>query len=285
MARSLLLVALGALRVAGCDAEVPPPPVGPSLPPPELWFPPSPGTAAAEADSWYADCGPGMTFAMADLLPPIAAGLSHQQIPYGRTDPDEWRDCSGNFLRLSSYLAAACPAGSVHLAAPAGVPNYVAGEANAPELAPLARSSRDLAQWYRGEGRFVPVWYPADRPVSEVLAGVRHLIKAGSVVWFARSPPRADFGVNQLFTRNLRGTAIHHVGTVVATERDEQGDVVRYAMYHAGNTDRVASVTDEHRFVPTGGGPPFGNGPDYLVGIGTLLPIAPPPRRTGDTAR
>jgi hypothetical protein len=263
------------LLLAGCGQPEVARPIGPGLPPPPAAFPPAPGTPTADAPSWYADCGPGRTLALADLLPSIADSIARQHIPYSLSDPDEWRDCSGVFLRLSSYVAGVCPSERAHLAAPAGVSAYVAGASNVLGLRPAARSSRDLARWYQDEGRFVALEYPPGQSLRATLDRYRYLIKPGSVLWFARRPSGTE-EPRRLFVKT-EDAGIRHVGTVVATERDEDGRVVQYSMYHAGNTGRDATVTDEHRFEPTGGGPPFGNGDDYLVAIGTLLPVTLPP--------
>jgi hypothetical protein len=218
-----------------------------------------------------------MTFALSDLLLPIARGLEKQHIPYSRGSPEEWRDCSGNFLRLSSYVAAACPLGEASLATSAGVTPYDPAGANEIDLPVTARSSRELAEWYHAQGRLVPVWYRDDAPASETLEAYRALIKPGSVLWFSNSPPKEDNGVAQLFSFNLRGTHVRHVGTVVSTERDDEGQVVTYAMYHGSNPGRDAGISEDHAFDPYGDLPPFGNGEDYLAAIGVLLPPAEPP--------
>lgn len=273
MAHAALRFSSVLLLLAGC-AELTEIELPPELPG-DLLFPPAPDTPAADAETWYADCGTDLVFAMADLLPNLAEGMVHQRIPYAQTSPDEWRDCSGNFLRLSSYVASACPAGLDHLAAPPGIADYSPDGSNVTGLEPLARSSRDLARWYHEQGQFVPVWY--DDEASVVLDQYRYLIKPGAVLWFARKRPVEANGLDQLFGRNIRETHIRHVGTVVRVELDDEGQTVSYAMYHGRNRERLGSITDDHRDRGTGGGPPFGNGDEYLVGIGTLLPIVAPP--------
>lgn len=272
---------LGSLALVACAA--PPAPELPAVLPgaglgaASLAFPPAPDDAAAAGETWFAECGPRTWFPMGGLLSSIATGMVHQRIPYGRAE--EWRDCSGDFLRLSSYVAAACPPGQPYLAAPPGIADYDPDASNVPDLEPRARSSRDLARWFNDTGRFVPVFYPPDEEPEETLDRYRYLLKGGAVLWFAHHPPQERHGIEQLFSRNARGTGIHHIGTVVATELDDDGQVVGYSMFHGGNAGRIAAVTDEHRFASTGGRPPFGNGDDWLVGIGTLLPIVEPPAR------
>jgi hypothetical protein len=263
--------------VVGC-AEEPVVELATDLPEPPS-FPPAPGTPAADADTWYAECGTDLVFSMAELLPGIADGMVRQRIPYGWTSPDEWRDCSGNFLRFSSYVASACPAGRDDLAAPPGIADYLRGGDNVAGLLPRARDSRELARWYFEHDRFVPIWYdqPQKGGLPPLLEDSRYLIKPGAVLWFSANRPYERGGIEQLFARNVRGTQIKHLGTVVSVEHDDDGQVVGYAMYHGRNPDRAGSVTDGHSIHGTGDGPPFGNGGEFLVGIGTLLPLAEPP--------
>ena len=189
---------------------------------------------------------------LVDLIRAATNGLVHQRIPYGPAD--EWRDCSGNFLRLSSYLARACP--DQRLAAPAGVADYVEGGDNRVPLIPEARSSRDLARWHHSEGRFVPVWQ-GDDPTDH-----QDRIVPGTVLWFSgRTTPR-DQGDQALFD------SIAHMGIVTAVEHDEAGALVAYRMYHGRSRGKLATVTRHRRDAS----PAFGVGRQGLVGIGTILP-------------
>ncbi len=81
-----------------------------------------------------------------------------------------------------------------------------------------------------------------------------------------------------LFTRQ-----INHMGTVISVERDENGDVLSYSMYHGRNKKKVATVTNHHywdwpdKF--TSGGkeyPPLGYWGQYLVGIAPITPADQP---------
>ena len=239
-------------------------------------FPPEPGTPTALADSWWAACGQ-RDVRVGDLLTVIADGLTRQRIPYGRPTPDEWRDCSGAFLRLSSYLASACP-GSDTLAAPPGVEAYRPEGPNVPDVVAYARSSRDLARFMHAQGRFVPITYgdtPKKGALSAAVARYRHLLKPGAVVWFSQRPLLEPLGgeLEQLLVTNLKRTHIHHVGTVVDVEQDEDGEVIAFAMFHGRNPGQVASITTDHRVDHW---PPFGNADQYLTGIGTLLPPIEP---------
>ena len=246
--------------------------------------------AIANADVYYATCG-GQVVSMADILKPIASKLESQQMPYkiSQKPVDEWRDCSGNFLRLSSYVASACAGNEGNLAAPAGIKDYVAGGDNKAPENTGPRSSRGIGQWYYDQGRYIPIYYDGITDISQPpqdLIDKRHLIKPGAVVWFSRGMPISSDGVDSLWTYNSKKSQINHMATIISVEKDDDGNVIRFSMYHGHGRDGVtpASVTDKHFWewpaTYTSNGskyPPFGYWGQYLVGIGTLLPTEAPP--------
>ena len=249
-----------------------------------------PAELIAQADVYYAMCG-GELKSMADILVPIAANMQAQNMPYkiSQEPVDEWRDCSGNFLRLSSYVASACAENKDNLAAPPGITDYVPGGNNAAPDPKGPRSSKGVGQWYNDQGRFTPIYYDGVTDISlppQDLIDNRHLIKPGAVVWFSRERPMSTDGLDILWTAGSR-KAINHMGTVTEVMRDEDGNVIRYKIYHGHGKEGVttAGVTDYHFWewpaTYTSGGqkyPPFGFWGQYIVGIGTLLPTeAPPP--------
>ncbi len=73
------------------------------------------------------------------VLQPIVVSMVAQKIPYSQSPSNEWRDCSGNFLRLSSYVANQCP--GVQLVAPPGVTAYTKGGRNKAPGGEQARSN------------------------------------------------------------------------------------------------------------------------------------------------
>lgn len=259
-------------------APVAPPPRAPASP--AAAAPPAPGGPGGYA----VQCN-GETTTVASVLQPIVSSLVAQKIPYGRSSPKEWRDCSGNFLRLSSYVAAACPEHAEQLVAAPGVSEYVAGGSNTVALERKARSSRGIAQWYHEQGRFTPIYYDDAQRLGDTPADLRkyrHLIQPGTVLWYSRGRPLAAAGVDPLFTRSETG--INHMGTVTAVERNDSGEVVRYHIYHGHGKDGTpASVTKAHYWkwpdTYLAGGtksyPPFGYWKQRVVGIGTLVePLA-----------
>ena len=249
---------------------------------------PLPTAVAGDSDYFYAQCN-GKVQNLQDVLAPIVADMSAQKIPYSQTPANEWRDCSGNFLRLSSYLASACPENARYLVAPPGVSDYRPGGDNvAPEANLSGRASRDIARWYHGQGRFTPIYYdgvdsPAERP--QALVANRHLIRPGAVLWFSLDRPRSADGLEGLFTKSVsRGPHINHMGTVTEVTRGDDGQVVSYAMYHGRSTGKPGSVTRAHfwtwpdSYLANGSReyPSFGYWKQYLVGIGTIVPLVGP---------
>ena len=243
----------------------------------------------ANADVYFATCG-GETRSMAEVLLPITARMEAQNIPYKRSQEpvDEWRDCSGNFLRLSSYVASACAGNDDHLAAPPGVTDYTPDGDNKAPQNKGARSSRGIGKWYHDQGRFIPIFYDDVTDITQPpqdLIDKRNLIKPGAVLWYSRGMPTRLDGLDSLWISNTRNLQINHMGTVTEVERDEDGNVIRYTIYHGhGRDGNPASVTRNHywvwpkTFTKEGSAyPPFGYWAQYLVGIGTLLPTTVPP--------
>ncbi len=245
--------------------------------------------AIETADVYYAQCG-NEIISMADILLPLTASMEARQIPYTRSQSpvDEWRDCSGNFLRLSSHVAAQCAGNDDFLAAPAGINPYSQeGDNEAPENKG-ARSSRGIGKWYHEQGRFTPIYYDDVSGIAEPpqdLIDLRNLIKPGAVLWFSRQKPVSNDGLGNLWANNPANTQINHMGTVTEVTRDDEGNVIGYKMYHGhGDTGNPASVTEHHywewpaTFTNNGSSyPPLGYWGQYLVGIGTLLPTQAPP--------
>ena len=241
-------------------------------------------TDAQRSRNYYAVCG-GQVREVGELLRPFVDEMVGQGIPYSVAQPDEWRDCSGNFLRLSSYLVSACAEQAEHLAAPAGIGEYRHGADNSPPGRPKARTTGDLARWYSQQGRFVPIFYDGAVAVTDIPADLhkhRHLVRPGAVLWFANERPMAAGGLEAIFksTGGLRSHAIH-MATVTAVTRDDAGAVVSFSMYHGRSTGKPGAETTTQywqwpsHFTSRGQSyPSFGHWNQYLIGIGRLLPDA-----------
>ncbi len=239
---------------------------------------PAATTIDVDVDARYLLCG-GRRLDLAAILRPIADRLMSQQITYSQVDANEWRDCSGNFLRLSSYLAERCPELNGRLAATKGVPDFVPGGNNSARPATaVARTTRDLAKWYADNGSFIPVAYEPGLDEQAALARHRDQIRPGTVLWFSHKKPDPSAGTAPLFAG-----LINHMGTVISVERDANGELLSYSMYHGRNQRKVATVTTDHywdwpdKF--TSGGkqyPPLGFWTQYLVGLAPIAPAEQP---------
>lgn len=147
-------------------------------------------------------------------------------------------DCSGMFHRLLQQMKEAFPAFTC------------------PEVAE-ARSSRALAQWYYNRGALHIVEDPA---------GSGPLIRPGAILFFGQPGKKyPNPTIGQLATY---GEGIMHIGTVVDVEKDEQGGVIGYTMFHARGRGKPASHTRHYLRHP--GNPalsPFGNWRQPLVAV------------------
>lgn len=198
--------------------------------------------------------------------------MAAQTIDYTSTPADEWRDCSGNFLRLSSRIATICP--GVELAAPAGISKFVKNGINKRPGVAQARTTRGLAEWYDQKGLFTPIYYD-NTPTQNsppALQAVRNRIKPGSVLWFSRKKPQSEAGKAALYDEATG--MINHMGTVVSVKRDEQGNVIDWTMYHGQNKHKNNGITQHWWTWPaqyTRGGtrtyPPGGYWDQRIVGF------------------
>lgn len=225
------------------------------------------------------DEGPGTSETVADMrqcdIAPAIDWMRNQHIIYTQNPGDEWRDCSGNFLRLSSRIATICP--DLHLAAPPGIKAYESGGSNKRPGVEEARTTRGLAKWYDDKGLFVPIYYdgidPQDAPAS--LVELRNKIKTGTVLWFSPDVPLAAGGKARL--HDERQGVINHMGTVVSVTKDEAGNVTGWDMYH-GQNERVHNGVTSHYWERSGRSRPVpqgGYGGQRIVGIAeSIIPPA-----------
>ncbi len=248
-------------------------------------------------DHHYVICN-GEVTALGNIVQPVLEKLDATEIPYtqSKSGGDQLRDCSGNFLRVSSWVAAVCPDAESTLAASAGVTDWNPGGNNVfagtiqkwseggKDYA--ARSSRGTARWYHAQGLFRPVFADTGaQPVAEAsadLKAIRNELRPGTVIWFAKPGSRItrQEGVERMFSTSS-GERITHVGVVHSVERDDDGNIVSYRMYHgrrayqSSDPDKQDNKITVHRWEATTGSrplPPFGNWTEPVVGIAPLLP-------------
>jgi len=205
---------------------------------------------------------------------PAIQWMVNQKIIYTQNPSSEWRDCSGNFLRLSSHVAGIC---DVDLVAPPGVREYVKNGNNERPGIEEARTTRGIARWYDERGTFVPIFYD-DVDITEApkaLTAVREKIKPGAVLWFSQRKPLASDKKDGLY-RELGG-AIGHMGTITSVERDANGLVTSWEMYHGQNKKKHNGITRHWWDWPdkfTSGGkeyPPGGYWSQRIVGFAESL--------------
>lgn len=150
-------------------------------------------------------------------------------------------DCSGMFHRLLSKMKEVFP------------------EYQYPEVSD-ARSSRALAQWYYDHGAL---------HVIEDAANSGQLIRPGSIMFFGQVGKKyAHPTIEQLV---ISGVGIQHIGTVVDVQKDEEGNVIGYTLFHARGRGKIASKTQHYLQHPRYSYlPAFGNWKQQLLAIGNI---------------
>ena len=182
----------------------------------------------------FAGCG-GEGGDSAKVIRQIADRLTAQGIMYGS---EPLSDCSGMFHRVLESFSDRCP--GLDLPSPDS-----------------ARSSRDIGRWYASKGSFVQI----SDPLSHA-----SLIEPGAAMFFGRSDRRfAEL------TREEALAEIEHLGIVVSVERDSDGNVLSYRLFHGRSPGTPAGITDYHRReVSRPGHSPFGNWDQQWIGISPL---------------
>ena len=275
----ILVLSLTAVALSGCAT---------SMSKPEVNLPPKPTVQSnlpsptITANTLLVNCN-GQTKSVSQIVDPIIERMEKQHIDYTQDPSNEWRDCSGIFLRVSSYLASACPNQQSALIAPPGIKDYSRSGPNVAPTGVKERTSRDIAKWFYDQRRFTPIFYDGVNQPSEIPASLkknRNSIHPGSVLWFAFSQPKSGDGILALFDKTKRkGTHINHMAIVTAVTKDPAGNLTSIEMFHGSNKKHPASITTEKWSRPdkmTENGPiqypALGYGSQYLVGIADLLP-------------
>jgi hypothetical protein len=127
-----------------------------------------------------------------------------------------------------------------------------------------ARTSRDLARWYAKRGMLTQIKRPEDADAAMVVGAIA----------FYLAPRRAARG-------GFDG--VHHVGIVVDVERDAQGRVTRYSLFHGRRPGVPAGISTDHTRTRS---PPLGNGREQLFAVAWpregIVPEAFRPRPVDD---
>lgn len=180
----------------------------------------------------------GQTLELGPAVQKIAAKIEADSVLY---NSEELSDCSGIFHRVLLSLKKQSPGYDY--------PN--------PEQ---FRDTRDLARWYHQHGDLLLI--------KDALADA-DLIKPGAVLFFGhRDTVYMDFTAEDLF--GPRG--IEHMGVVVSVEKDADGKVSSYKLFHGQTYGKIASVTNHHKRKPTRANlPPLGNSNQQWVAFARIV--------------
>ena len=251
-AQWLLPILIIALSMAGCNKSGPPAaganpgnasenaPAEPVPPPPPRIPDASDWAVLAGLDNYEAACGGEDTFvSLGEPIEAIAKGL--EGVMY---NSEPLSDCSGMFHRVLKSIQERCP-------------NHTTP---APEQ---ARDTRDLARWYHFHGELVLV--------HDALA-MSELIKPGAVLFYGHNAKRYEkFTADDLFGSPEKKGYIEHMGVVVRVERDAEGTITNYHLFHGRRTGKPSKITTWHVREKKPVHPPYGNGNQQWVAVARLL--------------
>jgi hypothetical protein len=163
--------------------------------------------------------------------------------PYSR---ELKNDCSGIFHQVLDGMRNQCP------------------DAIFPTIE-NARASRDIAAWYEKNGDFEIVRDPANQD---------ELIQPGAVMFYGYASRASlyDYKTMTIDTLTKRGVGINHVAIVTEVNRDENGVVQSYVIFHGRNKGKPASETvsqlayDNHPELPA-----YGNWGEPWLAVADVL--------------
>ena len=235
--------------------------------------------AARKLPQWKAKCGGGRAVLLGPVVEPLLEDMAKTRIPYSQAVSLQLADCSGNFLRASSSVAAVCPRLADDLPIKAGVPAWNGRSVDADLLRPaewvgphdLVRTTRHTAQWYVRRDLFVPIFADRDGSKEEPsrdLKKHRDWFRPGTVVWFGSTSLAKKDCESRKTCVDEQIANIHHMGVVASVEYDDNGDPVNYRLYHGRNERHNNGITDKHQWDKS---PPFGNGSQYVLGISPIV--------------
>jgi hypothetical protein len=170
--------------------------------------------------------------------------MEAKKLMYDRENPARLQDCSGIFHQTVNFVKSKCD------------------NAAYPDPA-VARDSRSLAKWYSDQKNLVII----DDPVKRA-----NLIKPGSVMFFGSSGKQYpnNLTVAQLASYNPKG--VEHIGVVTKVEKDEQGNVVGYEMFHGRRPGVHAQRSFYHNIKPPRlGYPVLGNWNQQWLAVANIM--------------
>lgn len=171
-----------------------------------------------------------------DYILAVAGNFEKQKIAYNSIPLS---DCSGMFHRMVLAVKDFCPA-------------YQYPEADE------ARDTRALARWYYDNNNLV---------IVQDAAASGHLIRPGSVMFFGNSEVKyTNITIDKIAVRG----GIEHMGTVVEVEKDRDGNVIGYTMFHGRNPRKPAGNTKHKLKNSNRKVPPFGNWTQQWVAVANI---------------
>ncbi|MCI4670600.1 MAG: hypothetical protein MRZ79_20870 [Bacteroidia bacterium] len=181
-------------------------------------------------------CG-GSEFDLSVPLLEVANRIESQKLMY-KSKP--FTDCSGIFHRILDSMNRRCPEHDF--------PN--------PNT---HRSSRSIGQWYNEKGNFIKITDPENE---------WDYIKPGAVMFYAsKSVDPKTVETEALF----QSGGIRHVGVVVDVEKDSNGMVNKYTLFHGRTSGKIAAKTNYHERKPSRSSyPAYGNGSDHWIGVAPI---------------
>lgn len=181
-------------------------------------------------------CG-GDEMNLAVPLNEVASRLQSQNLMYN-TKP--FSDCSGIFHRVLDSLDRRCPS-------------------HAFPDPKTHRDSRSIGKWFLENGTFVQIRKPEESD---------KYIRPGAVMFYmSGSKDPKTITSEALF----KPGGIRHIGVVVDVEKDADGRVTKYTLFHGRTTGKPAAKTNYHARKPSRSSyPAYGNGRDHWIGVAQI---------------
>ena len=187
---------------------------------------------------------------IAEVLSAVSKSLEDKNLAYVSS---MMQDCSGIFHQMKDSLQAR-------------LPSLAAGSQYQYPTPQVARSSRQIADWYHKNNNLLIVQDP--------LAS-RNSIRPGAVMFYGKSNKKfKDIDIDMLTDRENNYTsngAIQHIAVVTAVTTDEDGNVIDYTIMHGRRPGKVArrsgskEVQSRNKTLPA-----FGHWSQQWVGIANM---------------
>ncbi|MBX2872706.1 MAG: hypothetical protein KTR30_11415 [Saprospiraceae bacterium] len=170
--------------------------------------------------------------------------LEGDSLWYNRDEPKKLLDCSGIFHRVSKFISDKCDA-------------YAYPDVDS------TRHTSALAGWYYDNKNLV---------IIQDAAKQRNLIKPGTVMFFGKSGQLYNNLTIDRLKTPYPNNVIMHVGVVTDVTKNDNGELVKYTMFHGRSKGKIASSTYYHSLDPPRAGfPPLGNWDQQLVAVANIM--------------